>query len=159
MLCADKSTASAASGVSAASGGIVDGAREKIAEHLRLASTATLNSLVVLLNGYSQLVQMANVGRDGGPTDDGSIGVSPGDAGAFQFLLLLCQWVPAALCPVLPCLYNPTQFRVLHGPLFWWLRETWILPSILLVVNACCRSDLTVLLVTETEREGDENGR
>lgn len=110
----------------AAGVGVRVNAEHKLKEMMRSASTATLNSIVILLKGHNQVIAMPNVGRDGGALDDGSLGVSPGDVGAFQFMLRVAELVPAALRPVLA---DPTRLAVLHGPLLWWIRDTWLLPD------------------------------
>ena len=93
-----------------------------VKEMLTKLSRNALCALVFRMQGFGSVVEFPAIARGGGGTNES---VSVYDVRAFQFLVQLSQLMPAALVFEKG---DPIRFRIRNGPLFWTIRDKWLVP-------------------------------
>lgn len=88
-----------------------------LSDLLSNTSKASLQRALSFLSGFSPIIEMNRISRDGGGT---ILSVTKDDPGCYHFLSGLCVIFPGALQPIQG---PPGRFSVKSGPLLWWVRS------------------------------------
>lgn len=95
--------------------GALEGALEILENNLSSYPEAVLRRLIMHITGFKSKISMYPISKDGSGTE---LSVETEDIDVFKILLFLSYLFPAALVR-----NSLSSFKILHGPLFWWVRD------------------------------------